>query len=83
MTSQKFSKYYPTDCDYAPGPYLVIIPALKPSTHIAVRIIDDNLYEFSEIFQLAFMKETLEPSQRIEIIGNGASVTISDDEGRE
>ena len=83
LTNVVESKFYPTECDYVPGKYPVTIPAGESSAIVTVSIIDDNLYEFSEIFQLAFVKGSLSPSARISIVGNGRSVTIVDDEGRE
>ena len=53
------------------------------SGSITIEIFEDDIYEFSEIFKVAFVKNSLEPSHDVTILGNGASVTIHDNEGCE
>ena len=77
------SKYYSTGCDYTPEPYVVIIPAREKSFTFSAGIIDDNLHEGTEKFQLKFVKGTLNPSTRAETVENGLPVTIIDNDESE
>ena len=66
--------------DYTPGPYSVRIPAGETNPSFIISIIDDNMYERDESFQLLVDTSSLPEGV---IPGNlaRAEVTIRNDDG--
>ena len=67
--------------DYEPGPYTVIFPAGINRALFNVSIINDDIYEINETFDLVVNISSLPPSVTVGDI-NQARIIIIDDDGK-
>lgn len=67
--------------DYESGPYSIIFPAGVTSMQFDVSIINDNIYEYHETFQLIINSSSL-PTNISAGIPNQATVIIMNDDGK-